>query len=259
MKQFLSIAWKGLLVALLVVTLGGFLYVNTTKTDEINLQLISSSLVNQVKVGNYIQVEKTNEEENNKEENKDNEVKEVKDEEKEEKLIADGDKEVVNLDEKETPKETSDTTNKETETKTEQKTETNTKPKTSYKPNLEVANTMNVLKTYNGSITAYGPDCDGCGGLVAHGENVSNGNIYYQDKTFGSIRIVAGDASLKFGTIVRIKGLKDTKDPVIAIVLDRGGNISFSKVYFDLLEESEDAAGNFGTQKAVFQILRYGF
>ena len=221
MKQFLSIAWKGLLVALLVVTLGGFLYVNTTKTDEINLQLISSSLVNQVKVGNYI--------------------------------------EIVNLDEKETPKETSDTTNEERKTKTEQKTETNTKPKTSYKPNLEVANTMNVLKTYNGSITAYGPDCDGCGGLVAHGENVSNGNIYYQDKTFGSIRIVAGDASLKFGTIVRIKGLKDTKDPVIAIVLDRGGNISFSKVYFDLLEESEDAAGNFGTQKAVFQILRYGF
>lgn len=117
-----------------------------------------------------------------------------------------------------------------------------------------------VIKTYKGPMTAYGPDCIGCNGITASGYNVLKGNIFYKDKTFGNIRIVAADRSLPFGTIVRIKGLKKYPDGVIAIVLDRGGAIGFSKKsYFDLLYESERDTLTFGCQYATFDILRLGY
>ena len=72
-----------------------------------------------------------------------------------------------------------------------------------------------------GALSAYGPDCVGCSGYLASGFNALGGNIYYNDSTYGSVRIVAGDRSYPFGTIINIKGtrLGDVK----AIVLDRGG------------------------------------
>ncbi len=116
-----------------------------------------------------------------------------------------------------------------------------------------------VLKTYSGYITAYGPDCKGCSGITASGVNVKN-TIYFHDKTYGKVRIVAADRSLSFGTIVQIKGLKNNSKPVIAIVLDRGSAISFKKtVYFDLLYKSEKESMSFGKQKATFEILRNGY
>ena len=117
-----------------------------------------------------------------------------------------------------------------------------------------------VIKTYKGPMTAYGPDCVGCIGITSSGYNVLNGNIFYKDKTFGNIRILAADKSLPFGTIVRIKGLKKYPKGVIAIVLDRGGAIGFNKrSYFDLLYESEKKTLTFGCQYAQFDILRLGF
>ena len=118
-----------------------------------------------------------------------------------------------------------------------------------------------VIATYYGIITAYGPDCVGCtSGKTASGYNVLNGNIYYNDKKYGKVRIVAADKTLPFGTIVRIKNLSIFKEPILAIVLDRGGAIGFNKnVYFDLLYNSEKETLSFGKRKATFEILRRGY
>jgi len=116
-----------------------------------------------------------------------------------------------------------------------------------------------VLKTYNGPITAYGPDCTGCSGITASGYNVKN-NIYYNDKEYGKVRIVAADKSLPFGTIIRIKGLDIFESDVIAIVLDRGSAIGFNrKVYFDLLYNNEKSTSSFGKRYATFEVLRRGY
>ena len=244
MKLFLNNILKGLLVSLLVITLGGFLYLNISKPEEINLKLVSSSVVNQIGTKSPIKKE-------SKEETENNESKVLVEEKKEEDKKVEIKEETPKVEEKkeETPQ------NNQTQNNSQAST-----PKGGYAPNLAVAN-MKAKTTYkNKNITAYGPDCVGCGGMVAHGEYVGGGNIYYQDKTFGSVRIVAGDRSLGFGTIVRISGLSAFGGSILAIMLDTGGAIGFNKnIYFDLLYESESAASNFGSPNATFEILRYGF
>lgn len=117
-----------------------------------------------------------------------------------------------------------------------------------------------VLKTYYGPMTAYGPDCIGCIGITTSGQDVLDGKIFYYDEEYGNIRILASDKSLPFGTIVRIKGLKDYPNDLIAIVLDRGSAIGFNKrSYFDLLYKSEYDTLTFGCQYATFEILRIGY
>ena len=132
-----------------------------------------------------------------------------------------------------------------------------------YAPNLEVVNTISPIETYYGKITAYGPDCYGCTtGMTASGQYVMDGNIYYYDETFGNIRIVAADSSIPFGSIIKITGLNISSDPVIAIVLDRGGAIGFASgkhAYFDLLYKSEQDALSFGVQTATFELLRKSY
>ena len=116
-----------------------------------------------------------------------------------------------------------------------------------------------VLATYYGPITGYGPDCAGCIGITASGYNVRN-NIYYTDKDYGKVRIVAADKNLPFGTIVRIKNLDLYDNDIIAIVLDRGSAIGFKrKVYFDLLYKSEKETLAFGKRYATFEVLRKGY
>ena len=120
--------------------------------------------------------------------------------------------------------------------------------------------TVPVLKRYYGPMTAYGPDCVGCIGITTSGYNVLDGKIFYHDEEFGNIRILAADRSLPFGTIVRITGLKDYPDGLLAIVLDRGSAIGFSKrSYFDLLYKSEHETLTFGCQYATFEVLRIGY
>ena len=117
-----------------------------------------------------------------------------------------------------------------------------------------------VIKSYYGPMTAYGPDCVGCIGITSSGYNVLNGNIYYHDDTYGNIRILAADKSLPFGTIVRISGLDVFEEDILAIVLDRGSAIGFNKKsYFDLLYKSEKETEFFGRRFANFDILRMGY
>lgn len=117
-----------------------------------------------------------------------------------------------------------------------------------------------VVKTYYGPMTAYGPDCVGCIGITTSGYDVMDGKIFYHDEEFGNIRILAGDRSLPFGTIIKIIGLKDYPDGLLAIVLDRGSAIGFNKrSYFDLLYKSEQETLTFGCQYATFEVLRMGY
>ena len=133
-------------------------------------------------------------------------------------------------------------------------------PNGNYTPNLEAASTVSVSATYTGLVTAYGPDCYGCtSGRTATGYNVSNGNIYYNHPTYGNIRIVAGDKSI-LRRVVRISGLKNYSEPILAIVLDTGGDIGFNKpkgIILDLLFTSEKSKEvlNFGKQQAVVEVL----
>lgn len=114
-----------------------------------------------------------------------------------------------------------------------------------------------VKETLNGKMSAYGPDCSGCSGYLGSGRYVGDGNIYYDDATYGRVRIVAGDSKYSYGTIVRIN---DKTGQYLAIVLDRGGGIGINKKYmFDLLFSSENEASNYGISNASFEILRYGY
>lgn len=119
-------------------------------------------------------------------------------------------------------------------------------------PSATVENTNEVI---TGNMSGYGPDCKGCSGYVSYGMYVGEGNIYYNDKEFGQVRIVAGDKKYKFGTIVKIN------DSMLAIVLDRGGAIGIGKRFlFDLLYESEAEASKYGVSYNIkFEILRNGF
>ncbi len=112
-----------------------------------------------------------------------------------------------------------------------------------------------------GTLTGYGPDCPGCGGHVACWPNpdVRNGNIYYTDKEFGKIRILAADYSIPCGSIIHIKNFKFVPDKeVIGIVLDRGSAIV--GLTMDLLYPSEADTVIIGRQRNIeFNILRWGW
>ena len=109
-----------------------------------------------------------------------------------------------------------------------------------------------------GSISSYGPDCVGCNGYLANGFNGMS-SIYYEDPTYGVVRIVAADRKYPFGTIIKVTGSK--WGDFNAIVMDRGGNIGFGRRFlFDLLWTSEAEAANAGTSyDTSFDVLRLGY
>lgn len=115
-----------------------------------------------------------------------------------------------------------------------------------------------VISTIVGSMTGYGPDCAGCSGRVGAGQDVRNGNIYYEDKTYGKVRIIAADAKYPYGTIMRISNSRVLGEPTLAVVMDRGSAIKGDKI--DLLFESEDSVPGSATQKNItLDIIRLGW
>ncbi len=118
-----------------------------------------------------------------------------------------------------------------------------------------------VLETLIGKLSGYGPDCYGCtSSHTASGYYVGEGNIYYNDPTYGKVRILAGDSKYPFHTIVRFQVGSISNEPIIGIVLDRGGSIGIGERFlFDLLYTSESEAATFGvSQDVTFEILRIG-
>ena len=109
------------------------------------------------------------------------------------------------------------------------------------------------------TISRYGADCNGCGdGQTAAGYYVGNGRIYYEDGTYGSLRIVAADKKYPLGTVIRIT---HNGNSFGAIVLDRGGGIGdHAKFQLDLLERSEsEANSSYIMYNAQLEVLRYGY
>ncbi len=117
---------------------------------------------------------------------------------------------------------------------------------------------ISVIETFSGTMTAYTPYCDGCRGYTASGKFIGDGDIYYNDREYGSVRIVAGDSSYPFGTIVRIRGYGSD---IYAVVLDRGGEIGKGRrAMFDLLFATKTYAYQFGVKYNLeFDILRLGY
>lgn len=131
-----------------------------------------------------------------------------------------------------------------------------------------VSNTREIMQygslnkiDFVGTLTGYGPDCAGCGGRVACSPNpdVRNGNIYYEDATYGKVRILAADKSIPCGSIIHIKNFKFEKNnEFTGIVLDRGSAIV--GLTMDLLYPSEADTVKVGRQYNIsFSVERWGW
>lgn len=138
-----------------------------------------------------------------------------------------------------------------------------------FKPKIKlVTNTKDIKKygsnyqiEFNGTLTGYGPDCPGCLGMVycKPNPNVQNGKIYYNDKTYGKLRILAADYSIPCGSIIKIENFKFIEgDSFYGIVLDRGSAIV--GLTMDLLYPSEADTVIIGRQRNIhFTIERWGW
>ena len=124
------------------------------------------------------------------------------------------------------------------------------------KPNIETnIPSLTVGSTFTGTMSGYGSDI---GNFTASGHYIGD-SIYYNDSTYGNVRILSGDDDIPFGTIVRVTNSKIGE--FIGIVIDTGSKVGFDKVHdFDLLFKTSKEAMNYGISKNVtFEILRVGY
>lgn len=124
---------------------------------------------------------------------------------------------------------------------------------------LFVEGLYNPKYSFTGDLTGYVGDCPLCSGYLAcpPRTNVLKKGIYYNDKTYGTLRIVASSKNYPCGTVISFKVNKLSSEPIIAIILDRGvgGND------IDLLTDSLDkAVKNIGRVRDLeFNVLREGW
>lgn len=114
--------------------------------------------------------------------------------------------------------------------------------------------------SFTGQMTAYNPVCKGCSGKVAcpPRQDVRNGNIWYNDGAYGNIRILAADPNIPCGTVVKITNVSFSEEPIVGIVLDRGGAIKGN--IMDFLVTEEDDMDIIGRQRDVnYEVLRWGW
>ncbi len=114
---------------------------------------------------------------------------------------------------------------------------------------------ITVGSTFTGTMSGYGADI---GNYTASGHYIGD-SIYYPDATYGDLRILAGDSSIPFGTVIEVSN--SNAGSFKGIVLDTGRNIGFGRVYdFDLLFETSNEARIYGVSRNVsFKILRVGY
>lgn len=130
-----------------------------------------------------------------------------------------------------------------------------------------VTNSANVsadtIESFQGKITAYGGDCCGGSGNVAYVKhNLLTQGYYYQDKTYGNVRILSA-APQKFtpGTVMEVITPDET---FYGIVLDWGGSMKNAwnrgEVWIDLAFSTQKEAMQYGTKYNVtFNVKRYGW
>lgn len=114
-----------------------------------------------------------------------------------------------------------------------------------------------VLSTYQGTMSFYNANCVGCSGITSTGVDISDGRLYYQDKTYGNVRIVAAGTEIKKWSIIRIKN-SSLGANTLAIVLDRGGSIGLGRKFLiDMLTNSTENKG--GIEKNIIvEVIRDG-
>lgn len=118
----------------------------------------------------------------------------------------------------------------------------------------------NTPISFTGQMTAYNPVCAGCTGKVycPPRQDVRNGNINFNDSTYGKVRILAADYAIPCGSIVKITNVSFSSEPIIGIVLDRGGAIKGN--IMDFLVTETDNMDIVGRQRNVhYEILRWGW
>ena len=128
---------------------------------------------------------------------------------------------------------------------------------TSFSEVIKFGSQMPVI--FSGTMTGYGPDCEGCGGKTGcpPRQDVRNGNIYFNDQEYGKINIVATDSRIPCGSIIKIRNSTIAPE-VVAIALDRGGAIKESKMDF-LVASEKESADKVGVQKVEYEIVRWGW
>ena len=116
---------------------------------------------------------------------------------------------------------------------------------------------ITVGSTFNGTMSGYGSDVEGTG--YTYSGYYIRDTIYYNDPTYGELRILAGDSSIPMGTVIEVSN--SNAGNFTGIVLDTGRNIGFGRVYdFDLLFKTSKEAINYGVSRnATFKILRVGY
>lgn len=120
-------------------------------------------------------------------------------------------------------------------------------------------NKEEILRVVVGDLTGYAANCPKCTGFLGCKpySDVRDGRTTYEDKTYGTVRIVAASPkNLKCGSIITFTSLRISKDPVIAIVLDRG----VTGTSIDLLTPSENfASKSVGRSEVAYTVLREGW
>lgn len=115
------------------------------------------------------------------------------------------------------------------------------------------------MYSFTGELTGYVGNCPLCTGYLAcpPRTNVIKEGILYNDKDYGTVRIVASSRNYPCGTILKFNVDKLSDEPIIAIVLDRGvgGNV------IDLLSEDTNyAIKKVGRVRNLeFNVLREGW
>ena len=110
--------------------------------------------------------------------------------------------------------------------------------------------------SYQGKLTAYGPDCPGCSstGTVScktvtnESFSIVNDGIYYTDSEYGEVRILAAArAVFPCGTIIKVKNNK--MEEFYGIVMDTGGAMikawnEYGYILIDVAYKTEEEANN---------------
>lgn len=134
----------------------------------------------------------------------------------------------------------------------------NTQPEEVIQEENEEVSDPQILASYTGKLTGYVYNCPQCSGRLACDSSIklNNGNIHYNDNTYGEVRIVASSKDLPCGSIVRFNAPSVSDEAITAIVLDRG--VSGKKL--DLLTESNEyARKHVGRQTIEYDVLRMGY
>ena len=125
---------------------------------------------------------------------------------------------------------------------------------------------------FNGKLTGYGPDCPGCSTvgnvscLTREGVNhsLTTNGVYYNDMSFGSLRILAADHSIfPCGTVVKVNN--GVLNEFYGIVLDTGYAMrnawTQGIVWMDLAfsSQAEALTGGATSSNTSFSVQRWGW